>query len=385
MPSTVCLHAAACVLLVLVSAGAPAAPQSPRTTSRDASSDVSFEAIRSRAEEARTAGRLDEAIELYGRGIRMRPGWIEGHWYLGTAYYEVEKYPQCRNAFREVVRLQKENGAAWAFKGLCEFQLKNYRIALNDLNKAHGLTVKDPKLILVSRYHRAILLTRFEQYERALQAYSAFSREGNADATVIEGMGIAVLRMPLLPADLPPERRDIVLLAGRASILAGTSGVEAEQAFEELVRRYGDTPNVHYLYGVYLLRDRPEQAIAQFHEELRISPNHASAMVQIAQELLKQRDLEAATRWANQAVHIAPRNFVARRVLGQIKLEANDLAGAITELETAVKLEPDSPSVHYTLARAYQRAGRSADAERERAEFTRLERLQQEQRGAVDK
>jgi tetratricopeptide (TPR) repeat protein len=374
-----------CVLLALVSAGAASGPQPPRTPDRDTSASVSFDAIRSRADEARTAGRLDEAIELYGRGVRMRPGWIEGHWYLGTAYYETEKYSQCRHAFREVVRLQQENGAAWAFKGLCEFQLKNYRIALNDLNKAHELTVKDPKLILVSRYHRAILLTRFAQYERALQAYSAFSKEGNANPTVIEGMGIAVLRIPFLPSELPPEKRDVVLLAGRASILAGSSGIEAEQAFEELVRRYGDTRNVHYLYGVYLLRDRPEQALAQFHEELRISPNHASAMVQIAQELLKQRDLETATRWATDAVRLAPRNFVARRVLGQVKLEASDVAGAIAELETAVKLEPDSPSVHYTLARAYQRAGRSADAERERAEFTRLERLQQELRGAVDK
>ena len=62
----------------------------------------------------------------------------------------------------------------------------------------------------------------------------------------------------------------------------------------------------------------------------------------------------------------------------------NDIAGAITELETAAKLEPDSPSVRYTLARAYQRAGRAADAKRERTEFLRLERLQQEQRGGAN-
>jgi tetratricopeptide (TPR) repeat protein len=310
----------------------------------------------------------------------MHPSWTEGQWYLGTAYYEMEKYAEGRNAFRQVVRVQKANGAAWAFKGLCEFQLKNYRAALDDLNRAHGLTVKEPKLILVSRYHRAILLTRFQQYERALQAYAGFAKEGNVSPEVIEGMGIAVLRMPFLPLELPLEKRDIVLLAGRASVLASSSGVEAEQAFEELVRRYGATPNVHYLYGIYLLRDRHEQAVAQFHEELRISPNHASAMIQIAQEVLKQGEVESAMRWATQAARLAPRNFVVRRVLGQVKLQANDIAGAIADLETAVKLEPDSPSVHYTLARAYQRAGRNADAERERATFSRLERMQQELR-----
>ena len=106
-------------------------------------------------------------------------------------------------------------------------------------------------------------------------------------------------------------------------------------------------------------------------------------MLQIAQESMKAGDLDTAARWATQAVQAAPRNFVGRRVLGQIKLERNDIAGAISELEAAVKLEPDSPSVHYTLARAYQRAGRTAEANRERATFSRLEKLQQEQRGAA--
>lgn len=380
-----CFHAAVCVLLAVISAGAASRSQSPRSSGGGTPSGVSFDATRRRADEARTAGRLQEAIDFYGRAVRLRPSWVEGHWYLGTINYEIDKYEECRNAFRAVVRLQKENGAAWAFKGLCEFQVRNYRTALNDLNRAQDLGVKDPKLIPVARYHRAILLTRFEEYERALQAYAAFAREGNVTPQVIEGMGIAVLRIPFLPAEVPTEQRDLVALAGRASALARSNGIEAEHDFEELVRRYGDTPNVHYVYGLFLLRDRPEKALEQFHEELRISPHHAPAMIQIAQELLKQGEVEPAKQWARQAVELAPRNFVARRVLGQVKLEANDITGAISELQAAVKLEPDSPSAHYTLARAYQRAGRTAEAERERAEFSRLERLQQELRGAVDK
>jgi len=345
----------------------------------------SFDTIRQRADEARTRGRFEEAIELYARAVRLRPAWVEGHWYLGTTYYEIEKYADCRDAFRRVVRLQHDNGAAWAFKGLCEFRLKNFSVALSDLDKAQGFGVGDPKLIPVARYHRAILLTRFENYERALQAYAEFAREGNGSPMIIEAMGIAVLRLAFLPNELPAEKRDVVLLAGRASFNAASNMSEAAQrAFEELVGRYPRTPNVHYLYGVYLLRDRPEQALDEFNEELRVSPNHSRAMLQIAQEALKRGELEAALSWAAQAVQIAPRNFVGRRVLGQIKLELNDVAGAITELETAAKLEPDSPGVRYTLARAYQRAGRAADAKRERTEFLRLDRLQQEQRGGAN-
>jgi tetratricopeptide (TPR) repeat protein len=379
-------HPAVCsaLLALAIDGGISTALQSPGTPDRETPSG-SFDTIRQRADQARTGGRLQEAIELYRRALRMRPGWVEGHWYLGTTYYEIENYADCRDAFQRVIRLQDENGAASAFKGLCEFRLKNYRVALRDLNKAQGLGVGDPKLIPVARYHRAILLTRFEHYERALLAYAEFAREGNGSPMIIEAMGIAVLRFALLPDEVPTEKRDVVLLAGRASFLAASNKMEAAQnGFEELVARYPTTPNVHYLYGVYLLRDRPEQALDEFNAELRVSPSHARAMLQIAQEVLKRGEVEAALRWATRAVQIAPRNFVGRRTLGQIKLERNDVAGAIVELETAAKLEPDSPSVHYALARAYQRAGRGADARRERAEFSRLERLQQEQRGGAN-
>ena len=52
-----------------------------------------------------------------------------------------------------------------------------------------------------------------------------------------------------------------------------------------------------------------------------------------------------------------------------------DIPGAIPELEKAATLAPGSPQAHFMLARAYARAGREADAERERAEFTRLDQI----------
>jgi Flp pilus assembly protein TadD len=50
-------------------------------------------------------------------------------------------------------------------------------------------------------------------------------------------------------------------------------------------------------------------------------------------------------------------------------------AGAATELEAAVKLAPASAEARFSLASAYSRLGRKADAARELAEFKRLENL----------
>jgi predicted Zn-dependent protease len=97
--------------------------------------------------------------------------------------------------------------------------------------------------------------------------------------------------------------------------------------------------------------------------------------VQIAFVLVRRGDYEAAKPWAQQAVEAAPTEFVPRNVLGQALLETGDIEGAIGQLEAGVKLASENAALRFVLARAYRRAGRTADADREQAEFTRLDRL----------
>ena len=85
----------------------------------------------------------------------------------------------------------------------------------------------------VARYHAAILMTRIEQYEQALETLGEFAAEGNDNPRVIEAMGIATLRMPMLPTEVPPDRREMVLMAGRASYMMATRNTAAaDKAFE---------------------------------------------------------------------------------------------------------------------------------------------------------
>jgi tetratricopeptide (TPR) repeat protein len=190
--------------------------------------------------------------------------------------------------------------------------------------------------------------------------------------------------MPFLPSELPPDRREMVLMAGRASYMMATRNTAAaEKAFAALVGRYPETPNVHYAFGVFLLGEKGEQAIEQFKLELAQQPDHAPSLMQIAFEYLKQGNANTSLTYAKQAVATAPKEFPARKALGQALLETGDVEGAIKELELGIKLAPDSPGLHFTLARAYQRAGRLEDAARERNEFTRLDRLARTQKSGA--
>lgn len=349
----------------------------PKPPAKSAAATPAFNRLIEQATEARTAERWEEAIALYAKATKLKPDYVQGYWYQGTAYYTLEKFSECRDQFRTVARLAPKNGAAFAFLGLCEFGLKEYDRSLQHLLQSRILGVGDTAdLGGVARYHAAILMTRMEQYEQALETLGEFASAGEDNPRVIEAMGIATLRMPMLPIELPPDRRERVLMAGRASYMMATRNTAAAaKAFEALVARYPEAPNVHYASGVFLLQEEPDKAIDAFKRELELQPNHPWSLMQIAFEYLKRGDGAAALPWAKQAVEAAPNAFPARKALGQALLEAGEVDGAIKELLAGIKLAPDSPGLHFQLARAYQRAGRLEEATRAREEFTRLDRI----------
>jgi tetratricopeptide (TPR) repeat protein len=334
-------------------------------------------ALMKQAAAATAERKLDEALALYAKAVRLQPSLTEAHWYLGVLNYDLDRYEPARNAFRRVIELSPEKGEAWTLKGLCEFQLKNYESALTDLVSGRRFGFGgNPEIVSVARYHLAVLLTRFEEFDQSAKLLSEFAHEGNDTPRVIEAMGIATLRMPLLPSEVPGARREIVMMAGRATFYSGARLVAAaEKAFEELVTRFPETPHVHYAFGSFLVNEQADRALEEFKEELKVSQRHPLAKLQIAYEYIRRGEWDAARVWAEQAVAEAPTNFPARKAYGQVLLESGDLEGAITQLEAGVKLAPESPPLRFTLASAYRRAGRAADAAREQAEFTRLDRM----------
>jgi tetratricopeptide (TPR) repeat protein len=372
------------VAMVVAPAWTQAAQAPPQNTAPAAKagkpaptkSSPQFDQLVKEATAARQAEHWQDAVDLYTRIVKLRPDYAEGYWYQGTALYQLDKFQECRDSFRKVIRFSPKNGSAHAFLGLCEFGLKNYDRALDQLMQSRFLGVADTDLGGVARYHAGIIMTRIEQYSQALQTLGEFAVEGNDNPRIIEAMGIATLRMPMLPNEVPPDRREMVLMAGRGSYMMATRQTAAAgKAFEALVARYPETPNIHYAYAVYLLIEQPAKAIEEFKRELEIQPNDPESLMQIAYQNLKDSDPTSALPWAKQAVEAAPNVFAAHRALGEALVGTGEVEEGIAQLEIAINQAPDSPGTHFALAKAYQRAGRADDAAKERAEFVRLDRL----------
>ena len=365
-----------CLLIISFTCTAQTAKRRATTTAS------SFDQLSKKAAEARDANRIDEAIALYRQALKSKPSWAEGWWYLGTLFYDLERHAEAREALQRLAALKPDGGPTWALIGLCEFRLREFQQALIHLMRARVLGLGgNEQIAFVANYHAALLLTRFEQFEGGTEILSQLAKQHPANPAIIEAFGINMLRLPYLPPELPPEKRELVLRMGRAGDQFLSNRVdESRREFEDLIRDYPKTPNIHYAYGVFLLRESPDAALEEFRRELELSPKHVPSMLQIAFEYLKRNEHTAGLPFAEQASQLDPNSFPARNALGRILLELGQIERAIKELETGVKLAPDSPEMHFALARAYSRAGRKAEAAKERAEFMRLDKIRRAQR-----
>jgi Flp pilus assembly protein TadD len=219
------------------------------------------------------------------------------------------------------------------------------------------------------------------QFELALTPLTALARLSRDSPGLVVGTGLALLRMPLLPSEVPEARRDLVQKAG----IAGTHdlaqrGEEAARAWAEVVAAYPTEPWVHYLRGVSLLRGGSDAGLAELRREIEVKPDNVMAYLEIAFELLVHGDNREAKAVAAKAVALAPALFAGHNALGRAMVELGEVQEGIRELEEAARLAPESPETHFALGRAYARAGRAEDAARERAAFARLDRERRERR-----
>ena len=359
---------------VAIRAQSQAKGRQPIEKTGDQSNTAFDQAVRL-GDEARQADKLSEALDHYATALKLRPSWKEGWWNTGAILYEQDHYPEARDAFRNLVSLDEKNGPAWGMLGLCEFQTREYDRAIISLLRGRSLGLSsNQELEAVVRYHAALLYIHFGQFEIAFDVLTEFLRAGNNSPKVVQAFGLTILRMPYLDTEIPSDKRELILMAGQAAVgMASRRPEVAQAAFDQLLARYPNAPNVHYAHGVFLLNQDSDAALNEFKRELEISPQHQPSMVQMAFEYLKRDDYNTALPLAEKAVQLDPKMFPARNVLGRILLQLGQVDRAIKELEEGARLAPTSPEMHYALGRAYRRAGREEDAKRETALFEKLQ------------
>jgi tetratricopeptide (TPR) repeat protein len=108
-----------------------------------------------------------------------------------------------------------------------------------------------------------------------------------------------------------------------------------------------------------------EEAVARFHEALRVSPDFEDALVNLSFALLKGGQAAEALAQCARAVKINPRNSQALYAQGTILMALGRGGEAAESFQRALEQDPSSAAAHYGLALILLAAQRSEEGVRE--------------------
>jgi len=278
-----------------------------------------------------------QAASLYRKALTLNPAMPALRMNLGLALFKAGELKDALRIFEELVKKEPSSSAEaqrlTILIGMSHYGLKDYAAAVPYLRRA---TARDPQN-LPFRLILAHSCLWSKQYQCVLDTYHQ----------------ILLLNAESAEADM---------LAGEALDEMQDHDGAIEQ-FRAAVRANPKEPNVHFGLG-YLLwtKGRYEEAAQEFQAEQTNIPNHAQAIVYLADCQIKLNDPKAALSLLERAIRINPNMELAHLDLAAVYEDSTRRDDALRELKTAARLSPNDVRVHYRLARLYQAMGRKEDA-----------------------
>lgn len=152
---------------------------------------------------------------------------------------------------------------------------------------------------------------------------------------------------------------------------------QAISAFKESLSRDPKSVKAEDNLGLaYAALDRYDEAIVAYQNAIDWQSDSlvkdSGPYIDLGNVLLDQNRVAEAITYLSQGVALSPNESRAHGGLGKAYLRAHDLEKAQSELEKAVELAPDNASLHYVLGQVYRKRGLQDKAN---SEFARTAEL----------
>jgi tetratricopeptide (TPR) repeat protein len=358
-------------------------------------------------------GEAANAVEPLKKALDIQPAYGDAHQALGDALYALDRYAEAADHFRRAAEIQPQSSRAWYGLG------KSYeawsRGAFAELERTAPASGYWLALVAGMRLAQQQYSGAFYFYRQALARQpdlrgmhaavaDIYRRTGHADWAAAEEQKERRLG-PLDCASRPLEcafsqrrYREVLAAAARLktpeacywqSLAANELALEALERLARLpasaewhkvmaeshrnrgqhleaVKEWREALKLSPQDGgarrelavsLYQARDYPA-AQAAFEELLKRDPNSADLNYYLGDALLSQQQPERAALFLSKAVEADPGDLRARASLARAYVLSGRGALAIPHLQAALPVDEDG-SLHYQLARAYQSAGQA--------------------------
>jgi Flp pilus assembly protein TadD len=367
---------------------AGAAPAFPQTAPRPATGkQQQLESHSRQAQEFLKNGHPDLAVGEFLAILALDPNNVDARGNLGVTYFFQSDYAKAASQLRSAIKLRPNLSKIQALLGISEKRLGQTAGAQADLEQSFPL-LQEEKI----------------RIQAGLELIEIYYASGHLD----KAAGVAGVLRQLAPTDT-----DILYTAYRIySDLAAESMLTMAMLAPKSAR-------MHQIMGQEMARQgNTEGAIAHFREAVKMDPRLPGLRFELAEALnlsaspsdqdqveneykaalsgnpfdekaecrlgeiaLRGSDLESALAHFSRALELQPNDADACLGIGKTLTQMHRTAEAEPYLKRAAQLEPFTAVTHYRLSLVYRAAGRTADAQRELAEFQRLkdmkERLKQ--------
>ena len=327
----------------------------------------------------------------------------------GTEAIRAGRNEDAERWFKAAVQANPDNPVALMELGVTELRLGRAADAVDALQKSIS---KSPEL----RGANLFLGIAYAQMHRVDESLDALRRELDVDpknAQAYMWEGIVELQDGHPEKATEPLDRAALLAPNDLDILEYRGKAHNQVAFASYARMAVIDPeswHVHRVQGqMYSQQEKHKEAIAEFHEAIKLMPNNSDLYEELGSEYRRTSDLELAQQAYARELELSPNNPIAmynlakidietsrgpeglallRRVtanygnvpathfyLGLGEFEAGNTNEALAELERARGMNPEpqlAPRIEYELSRVYRKLGRIDDANRATREYTRL-------------
>ncbi|MBV9182685.1 MAG: tetratricopeptide repeat protein, partial [Acidobacteria bacterium] len=167
---------------------------------RQGTQSMDYQAVSEAAQRAWEARQFDEAARLYAEGVNLNRKWVEGWGRLAACLYNLGRYAEAIDAYRQTAQLGPANPASWAYLGLCEYQVRRYPAAFEHLRKAEQIGLPpDRDLTAEVKYDMAVLWDTAGKFTEGLNEISWFPQQNLGSDEILLVIGLSIMQRPWFP------------------------------------------------------------------------------------------------------------------------------------------------------------------------------------------
>ena len=335
------------------------------------------------AQEFLRAGRPDDAAREFDAILKLDPDNVDARGNLGVTLYFKGDYAKSAPQLRAALKLRPNLAKIRALLGMAEKRTGQLAPAQSDLEQAFPQLQEDKLRVeagmqLIEIYYSA------SQLEKAAAVVGALRQVAPENTDVIYAAhriytdlaGESMLEMGMLA---PKSARMHQMMAQEMARQGNVDGAIAH--YREAVKLDPHVPGLHFELAEALNLSTnasdQEQVEKEYRAALAENPFDEKAETRLGDIALSGSDLESALKHYKRAVELQPNDAEACLGIGRTLIQMHRPAEAEPYLRRSVELEPFTASAHYRLSLVYRAAGRTADAQKELAEFQRLKEMKE--------